>query len=625
MSAWILLLCLHMAGGRRARNSWNGGDIVDLAPLFEQVWQSFPEYNYTYNFQDKTLKCCCYRNSCKLGDVNANNICREYSPLSRARNPYGCGCVVGSGYKSFHNSDGGCTMPIEEATQALTSFHPKHTPTNTIDLLSSVQDAKVTRMVDGWKVSYGECSTSCGMGFRSKIGQECLAGECGPYDESKIKDQLPCQELTSCWWTCTEALSGCGWGRVGCTGGDQRFCALREAYEVDFPRKADFEFSTCFQTCTDGDALHSMCAITSNHLDEQYQSLSNLLEKTCFSGRGADEKPDVVVLMTQELNHLGSHMDRSNNFEKYVGADSLADYARVGHCTPHMSANSAVFVRTSVTSHVFQATVHCSGTDLRSTCSGTNCKGTSVMGLYTTAGYLVVGNWHGARAGTESETRIREFEQAVAYISNMPEFLGRKLVVFGGDTNVRSKFPEGFAINGDLPQHLPQQIWEVVQLDVLGSADWTVDQHLRGEVGIDESVMRSLQKAPLKQVKDWNKLCPTYRKTSNSTYDEAFRAAAGKGRLGFQKYEKGIRQLPNLKCRTPAEQMADQRESEEFLDMKMPGGSKSRAPSWTERIFLSEDLFNSCGKAKKDTRNPQTDHDPMYVQCSMPFLGPYEA
>jgi len=168
----------------------------------------------------------------------------------------------------------------------------------------------------------------------------------------------------------------------------------------------------------------------------------------------------------------------------------------------------------------------------------------------------------------------------------------------------------------------PREILAAARGDVLGVPGWTLDQHLRGEVGLDPWVRSRLRSAPLRQAEGWDRLCPTYQKTTAPRYERKYREWDGtKNWVGMKNYAKRVEHLPNLRCRAPASQMADGVARQEILSMARPDGKKSSAPSWTERIFLTEELFRACGEAKKDVRNTQTDHDPMFVNCSIPYAG----
>lgn len=161
--------------------------------------------------------------------------------------------------------------------------------------------------------------------------------------------------------------------------------------------------------------------------------------------------------------------------------------------------------------------------------------------------------------------------------------------------------------------------------DFLGRSGWTFDEHLRGEVGFSNEVMSGLQSHPLRQVQDILKVCPTYRKstqayrtTTERVWDGTYKSMFG---VRFQHMVSQEKRLYNLACQTPADQLphgVPQRE--EYIDMKRAANTgKSRSPSWTERLFVSDNLYTGCGKAKKDIRNKQSDHDPVYVECTIPF------
>lgn len=461
---------------------------------------------------------------------------------------------------------------------------------------------------------------------------------------------IPCKETSGCNWECSHQETPCGWGDVTCVDeeGNPGFaCDTKADRQTGFIQRSEMEMQ-CFKPCPAGQGLSSLCAVTSNHLDEQYGSLNTLVEKTCQSdGHGKkvsdqEQHPDVIVLLTQELNHA-SYINIggiNNDFPDYVQEDSLAGYTMAATCVGDLSANTAVFVKRSKSHQIYLADMECTGTSLVSApCDYTNCKGSTVMGLTTTAGKLVVGNWHGQRAGTLSKKRVEEFENAARAVLAVQPFKGKKYVVFGGDTNVRSDFgpkvssgqfiPEGF----DLAEfHTPAEIVSVVGPDVLGIEGATVDQHLSGQAGLDEAVKAGLRETPLKQVKGWDTMCPGKTKSTDSARYVDKEVWTGKMEdnwgwvPGQHKVMKTVQEsFHNLKCRSPPDQMSTGDSPDEFIDMKKYYGDKSSSPSWTERFFLDETLYQTCGKAMKDVRNAQTDHDALYVNCQLPELLTGEA
>jgi len=438
--------------------------------------------------------------------------------------------------------------------------------------------------------------------------------------------------MEGCQWQCAHSRQ-CGWGTVECQdaldGGWRELCEERAQVDPSFPDREKYMFESCFEPCFGYQGLHSMCAVTINHLDEQYGSVDNLIQKTCLSdskGKPNGHKPDLIILMTQELNHANGFITLSaetNVFPKYVNNDALLGYAMSGECVGELSANTAVFVREGRENQLYPHRLECTREELRSTpCAWSNCKGSIVMGLHTSFGKLVVGNWHGHRAGTESTKRVEEFEAAVSAIHRIEPYRGKKLVVLGGDINVRSWFGEKNDPYPIDPRHsyTGSQLYEQIP-DILGHGTWTMDQHLSGEVGLSEEVKDILSAEPLHQAKGWNTLCPTKTKTPDSFIIDEIKEWDGtykKGLWGTKKrmVAKEI-QVPNLECHTPADQMASGESVAEYTSMEKLYGSKSNTPSWTERIFLSKDLFDACGKIMKDTRNRQDDHDAVFVHCSL--------
>lgn len=609
----------HNVGIDGRRNDYNAttsfsDDILDLSPLFSLARVSSSVFN------GKRLKCCCKDEECVVADLDAENTCDGSS--FRDRN--GCGCLVSYGFRSYTHAGQLCLMTAEKASGL--GFSPS-------ELDTKLERAQASRYYGDWEVSYGACSVSCGSGVRSKANVVCgkLDGSCGEEgtSTSTIPDKIPCTEYKGCSWQCQS--SSCGWGTVRCSGGE-RYCNLAASRLVNFQSKKDFLTHNCFTPCSQEDSLKTMCAITANHLDEQYQMrhvepLENLMLSTCLADPNAH--PDLLIVMAQELNHANKVSSGTNDFPTYVNRDSIPGYDLVGQCAPAMSANSAVYVRLPMSSRILPNSVECSGTKLISKCDWTNCKGNAVMGLTTSSGKLIVGNWHGDRRGPVSEPRIEEFEKAAQEILSIQPYRGRKLVVWGGDTNVRSDFGGDADLTIDASENtiLPEAISARMRGgDFIGRPGWTVDEHLRGEVGLSDAVKTGLRGHPLRQVRDILKLCPTYRKSRQeyrTTMEEVW-DGTWKTRFGIR-YSKNMvmreKKRYNLLCQTPADQMPyGAPQNAEYIDMKrVMNTKKSRAPSWADRIFVSDFLYDGCGKAKKDIRNKQSDHDPVYVECNIPF------
>jgi hypothetical protein len=250
------------------------------------------------------------------------------------------------------------------------------------------------------------------------------------------------------------------------------------------------------------------------------------------------------------------------------------------------------------------------------------------MSVPTSSGKLVVANWHGARAGTLSHERVQEFEKVAMTILDTSPFKGKKLVILGGDINVRSDFgSKGSQLALDLEvEHTPGDIVRAMGRDVLGVEGWTVDQHLNGTVGLSSFVKRALRRSPLRQAKGWNTLCPTKTKKPDPHWYVEEKVFVGWGRSFWgakkKRYSKVQRRKSHLHCRSPEDQTSTGRSDLELVDFKKKWwGPKSSAPSWTERFFLNEEMYNACGKVMKDIRNQQDDHDALYVHCVFPAQG----
>lgn len=589
----------------------NADHILDLSPLFEMETY---HGNYWYKFDDSILKCCCASGSCVFGNVSATNSCEGYS----VRDRNGCGCLAGAGHKSYSgDASGRCLMSMGQAARSLSVAEDK--------VANILDEARTTRYLPGWIATYGECNVNCGMGIRqltrvkSSPNHDPVELERVPGD---FPDVLPCEELSGCEWKCQNKTgnASCGWRNASCSsvGGDDGPCELKMERRGGMQSKHDFGLDACFAPCTKQEALNSLCAVTSNHLDEQYGSVSSLISKTCFAEK-TGVTPDLVVLMAQELNHANNLGIGANHFPRYVHPTAIPGYNLAAVCAPAMSANTAVFVRASKRSQIWGGSIECSNLTLRSKCAFTNCKGSVVLGLITASGKLVVGNWHGERGGTFSKERTEEFEAAASAIYKSPTYLGRKLVVWGGDINVRSDFVGEATVFGDVL--LPEEIRRSMRGDALGEKGWDLDQHLRGEVGHSPFVKSALQGWQLRQAKGWDKLCPTYMKTIEAGHLKNYNEWDGTYTTNFLRmtvkhWVKKTEFRYNMACRTPADQLASGVSETEYLKaLEGPG----RAPSWTDRIFLSRELYDHCGMLKKDIRNIQTDHDPVYVTCSIPY------
>lgn len=599
----------------------NIGDVMDVSSLFN-LGDPNEQVPKMYRYDGRRFRCCCHKGKCTVADLSVKNSCDKSVSIHHRDS---CPCALGSGYRSFHQ-DGGrfCLVPPASVAAVLKMTQEK--------LKETVAASATMRYIDGWHVTYGECSTLCGHGHRNMISSVCNRSE-GCEQPVWTEDSIPCTTTDGCQWKCEHSDEHpCGFGKVSCSdgrGAPGQACGLKAEREAEFPDAVSFG-QTCFRHCKPGQELSTLCAITSNHLDEQYGSVTALVAKTCLSdgsGHPTLPKPQLIVLLTQELNHAAYFtVMSSNDFPSYVSPDALPGYVRAATCEGDLSANTAVFVKKGHEHHVFTGNQECTGSSLRSDpCDYTNCKGSTVMGLTTSAGKLVIGNWHGARAGTLSNKRVGEFEQLVKATFKIQPFAGRKLVLSGGDSNVRSNFGPKRSLRLDASnERTPAEIRAAMGHDILGIAGWSVDQHLKGEVGLDKEVMSELRRSPLKQVKGWDTMCPTKTKTQLDARYEEERVWTGEyewiwfGRR--KKYRTVKKRIPNLRCRSPPDQMSTGESSEELLDMKRPSGDKSSSPSWTERLFLSPMLFESCGKAMKDIRNPRSDHDPFYTRCKLPAL-----
>merc|ERR1712046_400241 len=125
----------------------------------------------------------------------------------------------------------------------------------------------------------------------------------------------------------------------------------------------------------------------------------------------------------------------------------------------------------------------------------------------------------------------------------------------------------------------------------------------------------------------WNSLCPTKTKATGDQFKTDMTKPNGfskffKAKWMESKERKHVTdRIHNLRCKSPAGQMATGKSEVEFTDMtRKLWGDFSNPPSYTERLFLSQDLYETCGNAMKDIRHRNDDHDPMFVRCNLPPL-----
>jgi len=622
-----------------------GYSRIDMSPLFKMDTYA-NETDLMYRNEHGRFKCCCKHDKCKIRSLDDKNSCDSfYNPRDRT----GCGCLAGLGYQQFHKAkDGQCNFAIQDALrQPLWG----QLGTSEDELTKKVEKARHTRIVDAYKASYGDCNTTCGHGHRPLVSTTRMAGTAtlSMADARKrIAGSLKCSASSGCRWECKPAPT-CGWGTPLCKDADGKSgteCDIRHMTDSSIQGYWSFLKQECYKSCPKSDGLSTICTVAVNHLDEQYSTVQNLVAKTCYSNAMYAQKPDLIVLLTQELNHAGKLNTTKakaghSNFDKYINGSALPGYELAAQCNDAMSAGVGVFVTLEMRSRVLRGSKTCSGVKYRSACDWTNCKGTAVLGVKTTSGMLVAASMHLARGPRLSEKRVEELTDALRAVTEAPAFRGRKIVVLGGDINVRSDFgtddaySSAFKLNPE-EEHTAEAVDAARGLDVLGIEGVTLNDHLRGESlkssGMSKSLtswMQKLKELKMQQFKNWRRLCPTYRKTSTrytlekeeystGEYEKAIFGAVKQ----IEKKTTRIVKRHSLLCKTPAEQTAQSSSEPEYLSLDRMGGSKSRAPSWTMRIMMSGNLHSSCGSAMKDTRHQKSDHDPVFVKCSMSHLSP---
>jgi len=652
--SFVVLFNIFTTSARRVSSDSSRSDLayqlIDLTAVFgnnlsDSTSGSSAHLDKVFSYQGKKYKCCCSAESCRVASVEAENACskrhdhyRSWSPLDSAKNqfrdPTGCGCLVGSGYRSWHHKRGTmnktCKVSLSQGA-AVMNMTQEH-------LIAVKADAERSFMADGWKATYGECSNTCGYGFRQRLELEpCdkqtrILETCADSEPSALAAQVSCVDASGCKWACGKVE--CGWSDVECQGSGSMLPG--ELCHILPESKKHFANENCYQPCKSEDEISTICAVAVNHLDEQYGSLQTLVDKTCVSengdhsafapshsgprGRPTLKRPDLLVFMTQELQHANKVNNKGEDFHKFVNDDALAHYRLAGECVGNLSASVAVYVRTEMWSRVFPVSVTCE--HFISMCDWTNCKGSAVMTMMTTSGKLILASSHLARAGQISAKRVKQFEIVANAIASARQGDRQSLVIFGGDSNVRSEFREDVSFD---QEYTAEQVRQAAGPDILGHENWTLDQHLEGRVGLNSRVRIGLQDQPLFQAKSWDKLCPFYRKT-NETAGKKVKVKSGtktkpkRFRVRRRKDATQDAAVRNtLACRSPEDQLASGDNSQlEFFDVSSIKGCKSRAPSWTMRVFLSEVMYEACGKLMKDIRNLQTDHDPVFVRCLLP-------
>jgi hypothetical protein len=151
-----------------------------------------------------------------------------------------------------------------------------------------------------------------------------------------------------------------------------------------------------------------------------------------------------------------------------------------------------------------------------------------------------------------------------------------------------------------------QELYDKIVTDGGGTVSFTgVMDELVAEIGLE---------SPFLQEVHGDALCPSYRKgeatrpetdrekKSRKVLEQSEKDGLGwMAKLSYKGHNK-FKQSPNIVCERPGTG------AETYFWSK-----EGREPSWTERIFVTNDL--KCGPPKK--RPHQLDHDPVYTICEL--------
>eukprot|EP00929_Paragymnodinium_shiwhaense_P108988 TRINITY_DN75344_c0_g1_i1.p1 TRINITY_DN75344_c0_g1~~TRINITY_DN75344_c0_g1_i1.p1 ORF type:complete len:452 (+),score=55.44 TRINITY_DN75344_c0_g1_i1:163-1518(+) len=203
-------------------------------------------------------------------------------------------------------------------------------------------------------------------------------------------------------------------------------------------------------------------------------------------------------------------------------------------------------------------------------------KGTAIVSVQTPRGRLVAASTHSTHGGIEEPDRVKGFHDAVKKIIGFaPTY-----VAWAGDFNPRTPITpelESALLDGE---HTGEENFQMLaeQPDFLGREGVTFDAELE-----------EASQGALKQL-DVRHMCPSYRKSADEN-------------------------KPRFACQSPGS-------TEEELYFSPQDGKtqwndngphSNRAPSWTERIMVTEEMSGGCDRTEKI--KSKEDHDIVLVKC----------
>lgn len=420
----------------------------------------------------------------------------------------------------------------------------------------------------------------------------------------------PCAEHRGCAWQCAAPTEGrCGWPAVEdtrCTAGGQQadkdFCGQAQ----HLPTVEDFVVSNCLVACPkDAPVPETARVLTVNHLDKAKGSNGKKGLLAVMSDSYAKE--DLVVLMTQELG----------SFRKYVNDEALRPLGLrlVDACALKVSGGLALFAKSGLRHLLAPKATSCEMVEGR-TFAWTNTKGTAFMDVRTVRGALVMASTHGSRGGTLLTARVQEFHDVAGKLMSLraaaEERDGRKASVFwAGDMNSRSYIVDEAALSfgtthptgegvRDAHAHLtydPTKALQQLQAgrgrDIVGSTeDGPADD---GPTFAE--LLKSTAGGMLTEAPGMDRICPTYYKAKGPGVEE---------KAGYFSKEPPSWK-PHWACQAPGSSVVEYYERSKWSGTN----EKSRAPSWTERIFTSTD----CDSVSKVIQ--QKDHDVLHTRCRL--------
>lgn len=472
-----------------------------------------------------------------------------------------------------------------------------------------------------WVARYAGCSTLCGSGVEKMVMAVCMQGGRVVADDACNQKAKPvdkkCEEHFGCEWRLGGVpKDGCGWAREALCferGGekavDKAFCEKIIAESGD-----DFLLRTGrINGKCKGTELAKICVATMNHesgLDDATRKGEELVTK-CGD-------VDAIVIATQGLTQTSNKMFWTV-FESF--GEGLRPFVPVSRCGGKISAGVLVLAHESK-EHLFAP--------LRGACitedKAGNWRllpnmfrtkmGSVILEVHTVSGVLAAASTHGPTGGTISSNRTSSFEATVNHILG----LSPKYVAWGGDFNMRIPFEneDDSSILSLGVTHPPPDSEGVDQkpewtamfnptaaydrlrgfLDILGSEKKTLAQELE-----------SFSDGILVEVDGVRDLCPSYSKAGGAGETPSYWGDLV-GRRDARPW------LPNFACQAPGREVEYYMSPLSEKDGKVKwSGESSQAPSWTDRLIVSqatERTLASTGKKHVALVNAET------VACGRP-------